>query len=71
MMAPAEDTLSEARRDIRSALQDPKTDYRAALTAAYNAMCDAERQLRDNDSEESESNYDLDIIEDENNPDED
>ena len=52
VMAPAEDTLSEARRDIRSALQDSKTDYRAALTAAYNAMCDAERHLRDQSDDE-------------------
>lgn len=54
------DMIAEARRDIRSALQDSKTDYRAALTAAYNAMCDTERQLRDNDSEVSESNSDED-----------
>ena len=61
VMAPADETSSEARRDIRLALQDPSgVDSRAALTAAYNAMCDAERQLRDNDSDESESNSDED-----------
>ena len=56
VMGRAHDTLLQARRNIRMAWQDPNTDYRKALIAAYNAMCDAERQLRDNDSDESESN---------------
>ena len=50
----AKDTLSKARRGIQVALQDPKKKYRAALTAAYNAMRDAEKMLRDDSSEESE-----------------
>ena len=60
VMEPAQDTLLQARRSIRTAWQDPNTDYRKTLTAAHNAMCDAERQLRDNDSDESESNPDDD-----------
>ena len=44
-----------ARRDIRLCWQDPQANYPAALTAAYKAMCDAERHLRDqSDDEESE-----------------
>ena len=60
VMEPAQDTLSQARRNIRMAWQDPNTDYPTALKTAYNAMCDAERQLRDNDSDQSESNTDED-----------
>ncbi len=47
----AEDILSEGRRQIRMAWNDPRADSRAPLTAAYNAMCEAEETLRDNDSD--------------------
>ena len=47
VMEPAQDTLLQALRNIRTARQDPNTYYRNALIAAYNAMCNAERQLRD------------------------
>ena len=60
VMEPAQDTLLQARRNIRMAWQDPNTDYPTALKRAYNAMCDAERQLRDSDSDQSESNTDED-----------
>ena len=51
---PVHDILGEGRHNIRIACLDPNTDYRAALTAAHDAMYDAERQLRDNDSDETD-----------------
>lgn len=54
VMEPAENVLMRARRQIRLCWQDPQADYESALTAAYNAMCDAERHLRDqSDDDES------------------
>ena len=47
VIEPAQDTLLQALRNIETARQDPNTYYRNALIAAYNAMCNAERQLRD------------------------
>ena len=47
VMEPAQDTLLQALRNVETAWQDPNTYYRNALIAAYNAMCNAERQLRD------------------------
>ena len=54
VMEPAEDVLTRARRQIRLCWRDAQANYPSALTAAYNAMCDAERHLRDqSDDEES------------------
>ena len=45
----ATETLAEARGEIRVALDDPGSDRRAALIAAYNAMVDTERTLLNDD----------------------
>ncbi len=45
---PAEEILQGARKKIRMVWRDPASSREAALTAAYNAMCDAEKCLRDN-----------------------
>ena len=55
VIGSAEEALMRARRQIRMAWNDPGADSRAPLTAAYNAMCDAEKILRDNSDEESDS----------------
>ena len=47
----AQSILEEARMRIRMVWDDPGADRRAPLTAAYNAMCDAEHILRDSDSD--------------------
>ena len=50
VIAPALDTLEEARRDIRMLSGTPA--YTPDLVQAYNAMCDAEQRLRNEDSED-------------------
>ena len=45
---PAKEILQETREEIRMVWRDPANSREAALTAAYNAMCDAEKHLRDN-----------------------
>ena len=52
----AKDLLQEARREILTALSDPDLNYKAALSAAHNAMLKVEDCLEDNsDSSESAS----------------
>ena len=51
VIAPALDTLEEARRDIRMREGFP---YIPGLVEVYNAICDAEQRLRDEGSEEAE-----------------
>ena len=50
----AEEVLMRARRQILLCWQGPPAGYESALTAAYNAICDAERHLGEqSDDEES------------------
>ena len=53
VMEPAQQILEEARKNIHVVLQGPASSREAALTAAYNAMCDAEKCLRDDSDSES------------------
>ena len=55
VIGPALDILEEARRDIR--MREGTPAYTPDLVQAYNAMCDAEQRLRNEDSEDmSEDN---------------
>ena len=54
VIGPALDILEEARRDIR--MREGTPAYTPDLVQAYNAMCDAEERLRDEDDEEVEDN---------------
>ena len=47
VISPAKTTLKEARHDIEMALQDSKTNYKAALITAWRAMWYAHSQLED------------------------
>ena len=61
IIGPAGEIMARARRDIRRAWSGTTgADQQGALTAAYNALCDAERKLRDQ-SEESEDESEDDL----------
>ena len=61
--AEAREALVEARGEIRVALDDPGSDRRAALTAAYNAMREAETTLNDDEPTSSSDEEDTDELE--------
>ena len=48
VIEPAQHLLLDAHLDMRVAFDDPNCNYKVAMTAAYNAMCDVEERLEDN-----------------------